>query len=185
MVAFYKWKSKRYANTIGAWFVTVKTDDKGNFDKLTATSSPYYISNKKDYEGTKIKSSLNNRPVTDLDSASIESSLKLLRYVKNDMPVDTYMKKFHINFKELEGLLYIWEMCGKKVEIVQRDGELFLEKTSVKKSTFNKIKLDKLKENELLVVSDTHFGSIHNQLHLLNALLISLLFYRFVSIGKT
>ena len=163
-------KSKRYANTIGAWFVTVKTDDKGKLDKLTAIASPYYISNKKDYEGTKIKSSLNNKSITELDSASIETALKSLRYVKNNMPVDTYMKKFHINFKELEGLLYIWEMCGKKVEIVQIEGELVLQKTPVKKSTFNKIKLDKLKENEILVVSDTHFGSIHNQLHLLNEL---------------
>ena len=41
-------KSKRYANTIGAWYVTVKTDEKGLLSHITAMDSPYYVSNKKE-----------------------------------------------------------------------------------------------------------------------------------------
>ena len=40
---------KRYSNTIGAWYVTVKTDDKGHLKSVTAISSPYYITAKEDY----------------------------------------------------------------------------------------------------------------------------------------
>ena len=34
------------------------------------------------------------------------------------MSIDAYMAKFGLNYKELQGLLYIWDMCGKKVELV-------------------------------------------------------------------
>lgn len=40
---------KRYANTIGAWYVTVKTDEYGNFLEVTAFDSVYYKTNKDDY----------------------------------------------------------------------------------------------------------------------------------------
>lgn len=40
---------KRYANTIGTWYSTIKTDKRGNLDSFIATSSPYYITYKDDY----------------------------------------------------------------------------------------------------------------------------------------
>ena len=44
---------KRYSNTIGAWYVTVKTDEKGLLKSVTAISSPYYVTVKEDYLKTK------------------------------------------------------------------------------------------------------------------------------------
>ncbi|MBR1386206.1 MAG: hypothetical protein IJ568_05210 [Bacilli bacterium] len=44
---------KRYSNTIGAWFVTVKTDNKGNLLSVRAFNSPYYVTKKDDYHSAK------------------------------------------------------------------------------------------------------------------------------------
>ena len=162
-------KAKRYANTIGAWYVTLKVKQNGKLDRITAIDSPYYVTNKDDYKGTNI--SVNkSRKLPDMDSASIQSALKTLKYVKNGMPIDTFMEKFHISYKELQGLLLVWESCNKKVDIVQDGKEMVFKKNYQRSTSMSKPSLDSLIENEILVVSDTHFGSIHNQLHLLNDL---------------
>lgn len=163
-------KSKRYSNTIGAWYVTIKTDEKGLLSQLTALGSPYYVSNKNDYAGTSVGFSSGSKVTPDLDTASIEAALKLYKYVRNGMSIDAYMQKFHISYKELQGLLYMWEMCGKKVEIVLDGNDMVFKKNIVKKLSYSKRGLGELTEREILVVSDTHFGSIHNQVHLLNEL---------------
>lgn len=163
-------KTKRYSNTIGAWYVTVKTDEKGLLDKVTAINSPYYVSNKLDYQSTNISLSNNIKTIPDLDNASMQSALKTYNYAKNGMPIDTFMSKFHVSFKELQGLLYIWEICGKQIEIIQKDGELIFKKNPPKRLTYSKDEFEELTCTELLVVSDTHFGNIHNQVHLLNEL---------------
>ena len=162
-------KTKRYANTIGSWYVTVETNEKGELKDISAIDSPYYVSNKEDYKSTIVNTSFSNKN-TNLDSASIETALKLLKYVKNGMPIDTFMSKFHISYKELQGLLYIWEYCGKQVEIIPDGEEMVFKKNVSKKATYSKAGMDDLTCSEILVVSDTHFGNIHNQLHLLNEL---------------
>ena len=163
-------KAKRFSNTIGAWYVTVTNAEKGLLSQITALDSPYYVSNKKDYADTSVSISTSTNVVPDLDTASIEAALKSYKYVRNGMSIDTYMQKFHISYKELQGLLYIWEMYGKQVEIVPSGKDMVFKKYKVKKSFYNKKGLEDLKENEILVVSDTHFGNIHNQVHLLNEL---------------
>lgn len=163
-------KSKRFANTIGAWYVTVKTDEKGLLSEVMALDSPYYVSNKEDFAGTSVSINTKSKLIPDLDTASIEAALKSYKYVRNGMSIDAYMKKFHISYKELQGLLYIWEMCGKKVDIDKSGNDLVFKKNVVKKASYNKKGMDELNEKEILVVSDTHFGSIHNQVHLLNEL---------------
>ena len=40
---------KRFSNTIGAWYVTVKTNEKGLLESINAISSPYYVTDKDDY----------------------------------------------------------------------------------------------------------------------------------------
>ncbi len=45
---------RRYSNTVAAWYVTIKTDQYGNLDKVTAMMSPYYKTNKDDYVKPKV-----------------------------------------------------------------------------------------------------------------------------------
>lgn len=45
---------KRYSNTIGAWYVTIKTDKRGKLESVNALSSLYYVTNKDDYLNAKV-----------------------------------------------------------------------------------------------------------------------------------
>lgn len=162
-------KTKRYANTIGAWYITVTTNEKGLLQNVNAINSPYYLTNKENLRDVNINVK-NKSTKPNLDSASIETALHSYNYAKNGMSIDTYMAKFNISYKELQGLLYIWEMCGKSVEIVQNGNEMVFKKSIAKKINYSKVSPEELNCTEVLVVSDTHFGNIHQQLHLLNQL---------------
>ena len=50
------------------------------------------------------------------------------------MTIDDYMAKFHISYKELQGLIYIWNIYGKKVEIVSIGNALVFKKNMPKKN---------------------------------------------------
>lgn len=45
---------KRYSNTIGVWYLTVKINDKGYLESISAVTAPYYVTNKEDYIKTKV-----------------------------------------------------------------------------------------------------------------------------------
>ena len=45
---------KRYSNTIGAWYVKVKTNERGKLESINALSSLYYQTNKDDYLNAKV-----------------------------------------------------------------------------------------------------------------------------------
>ena len=45
---------KRYSNTIGAWYITIKTDKCGNLKSVKALDSVYYKTNKDDYLKPKV-----------------------------------------------------------------------------------------------------------------------------------
>ena len=50
---------KRFSNTIGAWYVKIRTDSKGKLEGINALSSLYYQTNKDDYLNAKV---LNDAP---------------------------------------------------------------------------------------------------------------------------
>ena len=45
---------KRYSNTVGAWYVTIKTNEKGYIESIDALDSVYYSTNKDDYLKPKV-----------------------------------------------------------------------------------------------------------------------------------
>ena len=45
---------KRYSNTIGVWYINIKTNEKGFLESLNAVASPYYVTNKDDYAKAKV-----------------------------------------------------------------------------------------------------------------------------------
>lgn len=95
---------------------------------------------------------------------------KIYKYIKNNMSVETFMNKFHINYNELNGLLELCHIYGKYVDIIKEEDTLIFKKNPPKTINTNKVDLssNKLIHTELCIVSDTHFGNIHQQLHLLN-----------------
>lgn len=45
---------KRYDNTIGAWYITIKTNEKGYLESIKALDSVYYTTTKNDYQKPKV-----------------------------------------------------------------------------------------------------------------------------------
>ena len=95
---------------------------------------------------------------------------KVYRYMKNDMPVETFMDKFHVNQAELNGIMELCKLYRKDICIEEVDGVLVFKKNFIKGVTPAKIDINspKLNHNQICIVSDTHLGNNLQQLHLLN-----------------
>ena len=106
----------------------------------------------------------------DNNDTTIKYINKVYRYIKNDMPIETFMSKFHFNYSELNGLMELCRLYRKDVCIEEVDGTLVFKKNYIKEITPAKIDINnpKLTHNQICVVSDTHFGNNLQQLHLLN-----------------
>ena len=101
---------------------------------------------------------------------SFEYINKLYRYMKHDSSVEDFMEKFHINNEEFQGILELCRLYSKNIDIVEKNGTLVFVKNNNRNMIVTKpdINQEKLTYTEICVVSDTHFGNIHQQLHLLN-----------------
>ena len=95
---------------------------------------------------------------------------KMYRYMKNDMQIETFMDKFHFSYSELIGLIELCKIYGKEINIENKNNILVFKKSTPKIINNTKIDInsDELTHTEIGVVSDTHFGNIHQQLHLVN-----------------
>lgn len=167
-------EDKRFSNTVGAWFITVRTDEKGKLDKISAIDSVYYITNKDDYRNSKsIYINDGIKKSTQAKNSSSEYSdtvKKLFKYIKDGMAVEDFAKKFNISMNELPGLLELFRINGKNVTIVEINKNLYFRKALPKKISNGNLKPnpEDLIHTQLCVVSDTHFGNNRQQLHLLN-----------------
>jgi len=103
-------------------------------------------------------------------NTDLEFVNKMYNYIKNDMPIETFMSKFRCSINELKGILELCKIYGKDVDIFPKDRTLYFAKPLPRIINANKVGFnsDKLIHTELCVVSDTHIGNIHQQLHLLN-----------------
>lgn len=101
---------------------------------------------------------------------SIKFVNKVYKYMKNDSSVEEFMEKFHMNYSELTGVLELCRIYGKDIDVVEKQGSLVFKKELPRSVISTKPNLDhkNLIHTEICVVSDTHFGNIHQQLHLLN-----------------
>ena len=95
---------------------------------------------------------------------------KLYKYMKNDMPIDEFKEKFNLNEKELKGVLELCRLYGKNIDLIEKNDMVVFMKNTTKKKPITKssINTNNFKHTEICVVSDTHFGSKRQQLHLLN-----------------
>lgn len=101
---------------------------------------------------------------------SVTFANKMFRYMKNGMSIETFMDKFNLNNAEVNGIVELCKLYGKDICIEKENDTLVFRKNASKKVATSKLDINdqKLIHNQICVVSDTHFGNIHNQLHLLN-----------------
>ena len=53
----------------------------------------------------------------DTKRTDLEFINKIYKYMKNDMPIETFMEKFHVSFAELNGILELCKLYGKDIEL--------------------------------------------------------------------
>lgn len=101
---------------------------------------------------------------------NVEYINKLYKYMRHGSSVEEFMLKFHIKSTELQGILELCRIYGKNIDIVEKNGTIVFEKSQTRTFITTKPDLtqEKLILTEICVVSDTHLGNIHQQLHLLN-----------------
>ena len=101
---------------------------------------------------------------------NIEYITRLYRYMRHGTSVEDFMLKYHIKSTELKGLLELCRIYGKNIDIIEKNGTLIFDKPTTRTFITTKPDLtgEKLIHTEICVVSDTHLGNIHQQLHLLN-----------------
>ncbi len=95
---------------------------------------------------------------------------KIYKYMRNDMSIETFMDKFNVSEPELTGIVELCRIYGKDVAIEKKGDTLVFKKNIKRNPLASKPNIDSpnLNHNQICVISDTHFGSIHNQLHLVN-----------------
>ena len=113
---------------------------------------------------------MNDKNTVENKNTDLEYINKIYKYIKNDIPIETFMSKFNLSINELKGVLELCKIYGKDVDIVSKNGTLYFVKTIPKAASGGKIGMnsDKLIHTQLCALSDSHLGSIHQQLHLLN-----------------
>ena len=101
---------------------------------------------------------------------NLEHINKLYKYMRHGSSVEDFMLRFHIKSNELQGILELCRIYGKNIDIVEKNGTIVFEKQQTRTFITTKPDLtqEKLTLTEICVVSDTHLGNIHQQLHLLN-----------------
>ena len=101
---------------------------------------------------------------------NLEYINRLYKHMRHGSSVEEFMLKFHIQSPELQGILELCRIYGKNIDIVEKNGTIVFEKSQTRTFITTKPDLtqEKLTLTEICVVSDTHFGNIHQQLHLLN-----------------
>ncbi len=101
---------------------------------------------------------------------NIEYITRLYRYMRHGTSVEDFMLKYHIKSTELKGLLELCRIYGKNIDIIEKNGTLIFDKPTTRTFITTKPDLtgEKLIHTEICVVSDTHLGNVHQQLHLLN-----------------
>lgn len=96
---------------------------------------------------------------------------KIYKKIKNGMTIEELSNMLKISINEAWGLVELCNLYRKTIHIrCDENDEYILNKPKKPRKTndVNKPDLSDLELTKLCVVSDTHFGSIHQQLHLLN-----------------
>ena len=95
---------------------------------------------------------------------------KMYKYMKNGTSIETFKDKFNLSDQDFYAILELCDIYGKQIDLVKDGDTLVFKKNRVRRPSVEKLSPDdeSLNYNQILVVSDTHFGSIHHQLHMLN-----------------
>ncbi len=172
-----KMASDNQMNTMGALEFEIEYNKTGKLKRLVPLIIPYYEPSKKSYLQVKklnIKLDENNE-IIDINNGEVESNNyfrtidKLYNLIKKEEKFNDLKNRLSLTDNELMGVISYLQQIGREIEIVDIDNELIVQKTFQKRRQYDKKpSMEELHKKEILVVSDTHYGSIWCQPSMVN-----------------
>lgn len=164
-------------NTMGTLTFDLTYDKTGKLKSLVPTMIPYMAPSKENY--TTIKPLvLNKNNQGELRNISkSESKLTgyaskfeaLYRSMKKEESFESLRDRFEFTDSELMGIIDYLKLQGKEIEVKDVNGKLVVRKSITRRKDKEiKPRMEDLYCKEVLVVSDTHYGSIYSQPSMVN-----------------
>ena len=172
-----KMASDNQMNTIGCLQFELEYNKNGKIKRLVPLISPYYDPSKKSYlEVKKLNIKLdNNNEYVDVSNKESEpigyfkSIDKLYNLIKKEESFNSLKDRLSLTSNELMGVISYLQEIGREIEIVDINNELVVRKTLKQRRQYSlKPPKEELHKKEILVVSDTHYGSIYSQPSMVN-----------------
>ncbi len=172
-----KMKASREQNTIGALLISLSYTKNGKLKRMIPEMMPYYKPSKESFLTTKKLNITKNElgKYENIDNlnknkhAYFDSVDKIYRLLKKEQSFAELKNKLEISDNELYGIIDILNEYGRPIEVVNEDGILVIKKTIQKRKEVSfKLPKEELHKKEILVVSDTHYGSIWCQPSMVN-----------------
>ena len=66
------------------------------------------------------------------DNVKMDQIDRFYRYIKNGMNVEDFMQKFHLSYNELTGILELFRIYGRVVDIIKKEDALIFDKPITK-----------------------------------------------------
>lgn len=165
-----KMQNKNLSNTIGALTVNLTYFKTGKLKRLIPTFSTYDNPSKEIY--LNIKQNEHNDIIESNDknkSFYFNNLEQLYRKIRKEDSFSDAKTRLSLNDEELYGLVEALKSYGRDIEIIDIDSELVLRKSfKSNKKIEIKVPMEELHKKEILVVSDTHYGSIYSQPSMVN-----------------
>ncbi len=153
-------------NTIGALQTTISFTKTGKLKRVVPEIIPYYQPSKESYLTIKkLDIDKDNKPgkgiVDENSHMYFDDFDKLYRRIKKEQSFDELKDRLGYSELELEGVIDILNTYGREIEIVNEGGERVVRKhVQIHKDPTIKPPKEELHKVEMLVASDTHYGSI-------------------------
>lgn len=171
-----KMASDNQMNTMGALEFEITYTKNGKLKRLIPKIMPYYDPSKQSYLQTNklnIVRSENDELVDikePIESNNYFKSIdRIYNAIKKEESFNNLKNRLSLTENELFGIISYLKHLGREIEIVEVNNELVVRKIIQKVSEYDmKPRIEELNRKEILVVSDTHYGSIWCQPSMVN-----------------
>ena len=158
-----KMRNQYLQNDIGALVTTISFNKNGHLKRVVPEMVPYYQPSKETYLTIKNFASFDTKS-SELKETShmyFDDFDKLYKQIKKEQTFDELKERLELSDIELEGIIDLLNSYGRELTICEEGGVTLVRKhIQIHKDPVIKPPKEELHKKELLVVSDTHYGSI-------------------------
>lgn len=167
-----KMKDDYEQNVVSSLMLDISYTKTGKLKRLVPEFSPYYVPSKENYLTTpklimkkdETNSLVNVKESSNNTHAYFAIADKVYRLMKKEESFNSLKERLGFTADELFGIITILQEYGREVEIADINNELVVRKFFQKrKHSETKPPKEELTKKEILVISDTHIGSIYSQ----------------------